>query len=56
MFADETRLRDEISDVYRAICSGETVPSNLQLERIQQLKAKVEEGEKRMEAVLNTKK
>jgi photosystem II stability/assembly factor-like uncharacterized protein len=56
MFADETRLRDEISDVYRAICSGETVPSNLQLERIQQLKARVEEGEKRMEAVLSVKK
>jgi photosystem II stability/assembly factor-like uncharacterized protein len=55
MFADETRLRDEITEVYRAVCSGETVPSNLQLERIQQLKARVEEAEKRMTSILSSK-
>jgi hypothetical protein len=55
MFADETRLRDEITDIYRAVCSGETVPSNLQLERIQQLKARVDEAEKRMTSILSSK-
>jgi hypothetical protein len=55
MFADETRLRDEITDVYRAVCSGETVPSNLQLERIQQLKARVDDAEKRMMTILAAK-
>jgi photosystem II stability/assembly factor-like uncharacterized protein len=55
MFADETRLRDEITDVYRAVCSGETVPSNLQLERIQQLKARVDEAEKKFAGIITAK-
>jgi photosystem II stability/assembly factor-like uncharacterized protein len=55
MFADETRLRDEITDVYRAVCSGETVPSNLQLERIQQLKARVDSAEKRFAGIITAK-
>lgn len=55
LFADETRLRDEITDVYRAVCSGETVPSNLQLERIQQLKGRVADAENKMAVILASK-
>jgi hypothetical protein len=47
MFADETRLRDEITDVYTAICFNESAPSNLQLQRIEQLKGRVKEAEAR---------
>jgi hypothetical protein len=37
VFADEKRLREDISDVYQALCTQEAAPSNLQLERIKVL-------------------
>jgi len=40
-FADEKRLRDDISDVYRAICGNESAPSNLQIEQVALLKQRV---------------
>lgn len=38
IFADEKRLREDISDVYQAVCNQEVRPSNLQMERINGLK------------------
>lgn len=46
-FADEKRLRDDISDVYRAICGNETAPSNLQLEQVEVLRKKVKDAAQR---------
>jgi photosystem II stability/assembly factor-like uncharacterized protein len=43
-FADEKRLRDDISDVYRAICGNESAPSNLQIEQVALLKQRVAEA------------
>lgn len=37
IFADEKRLREDISDVYQALCTQEAAPSNLQLERMKVL-------------------
>ena len=34
IFADETRLREDITEVYVAVCSNEQAPTNLQLERV----------------------
>jgi hypothetical protein len=42
MFADEKRLREEITQVYMAICLNEAGPSNLQLESIRSLTAQVD--------------
>lgn len=38
IFADEKRLREDISDVYQALCGQEARPSNLQVARIDGLK------------------
>jgi hypothetical protein len=38
IFVDEKRLREDISDVYQAVCNQEVRPSNLQIERINGLK------------------
>ena len=46
IFADEKKLREEISDVYGAIAGQEARPSNLQLERIPVLTEKVDKAEK----------
>lgn len=37
IFADEKKLREDISDVYVSICNQEIAPSNLQLDRIASL-------------------
>ena len=47
MFADETRLREDITQVYQAICFNEAGPSNLQLESIKTLSSRVEAAEKK---------
>ena len=47
IFADESRLREDITQVYLAICFNEAGPSNLQLESIKSLIKKVNEAEKK---------
>ena len=48
IFADEKKLREEISDVYGAVAGQEAAPSNLQLQRVTQLQEKeVKAGETR---------
>lgn len=44
MFADEKRLREDLSELYRAVCGGENAPSNLQIESAEALKAKINEA------------
>jgi photosystem II stability/assembly factor-like uncharacterized protein len=41
MFADEKKLREEITDVYAAVCTQEAPPSNLQVQRVSALKEQV---------------
>jgi photosystem II stability/assembly factor-like uncharacterized protein len=45
-FADEKRLREDISELYRAICGNETAPSNLQIEQVGILRQRVDDAEK----------
>jgi chromosome condensin MukBEF complex kleisin-like MukF subunit len=45
IFADEKKLREEISDVYGAVAGQEAPPSNLQLQRVTQLQDKVAKAE-----------
>jgi photosystem II stability/assembly factor-like uncharacterized protein len=45
LFADERKLREEISDVYGAVAGQEAAPSNLQLQRVTQLQDKVNKAE-----------
>ncbi|MFZ9588405.1 MAG: hypothetical protein ACO28V_01645, partial [Chitinophagaceae bacterium] len=47
IFADESRLREDITQVYLAICFNEAGPSNLQLESIKTLTKKVNDAEKK---------
>jgi photosystem II stability/assembly factor-like uncharacterized protein len=51
MFADETRLREDISALYQSICFSENAPSNLQLENLKQLRLKVEQAGVRLLAI-----
>jgi photosystem II stability/assembly factor-like uncharacterized protein len=41
MFADESRLREDITEVYSAVCFTEQAPGNLQLERVKFLRSEV---------------
>jgi hypothetical protein len=45
LFADEKKLREDITDVYAAICNQETPPSNLQIDRIQSLQQQLGEAQ-----------
>jgi photosystem II stability/assembly factor-like uncharacterized protein len=45
LFADEKKLREEITDVYAAVANQEARPSNLQMQRIAQLQQKVAKAE-----------
>lgn len=45
IFADEKKLREDITDVYAAICNQETPPSNLQVNRIQSLQQQLGEAQ-----------
>jgi len=51
MFADETRLREDITALYQAICFSENAPSNLQLENLKQLRSKVEQAGAKLAAI-----
>lgn len=53
IFADEKKLREDITDVYAAISNQETKPSNLQMERIQSLQEQFEDARK-VKAAINT--
>jgi hypothetical protein len=54
IFADEQRLRERISDVYIAVCSQESAPSNLQLQRVGVLKQEWQKADQ-SNAVLKNK-
>ncbi|MDP9230532.1 MAG: hypothetical protein M3O67_07660, partial [Bacteroidota bacterium] len=45
IFAEEKKLREEITDVYAAVAGQEAPPSNLQLQRVTQLQQKEEKAE-----------
>lgn len=47
IFADETRLREDITQVYGSVCNTEAVPNNLQLERVTSLHQKVNEADQK---------
>ncbi|MEI8279184.1 MAG: glycosyl hydrolase [Bacteroidota bacterium] len=53
IFADEKKLREEISAVYNSVCYQECKPSNLQLNRISVLKEEEKKGAENYKA-LNT--
>lgn len=44
IFADEKKLREEISDLYAAVTTTEAKPSNLQEQRVAQLQQKVDKA------------
>jgi hypothetical protein len=44
IFADENRLREDITEVYSAVCNNEQAPTNLQLDRVKELRRKVDEA------------
>lgn len=46
IFADEKKLREDITEVYGAVCNQETKPSNLQLERVKVLLQQLGDAEK----------
>jgi photosystem II stability/assembly factor-like uncharacterized protein len=46
IFADEKKLREDISDVYGSVAGSETRPSNLQIDRVKELQARVAKAEK----------
>jgi photosystem II stability/assembly factor-like uncharacterized protein len=45
IFADETRLREDITEVYASVANTEAAPNNLQLERVKELRNRVEHAE-----------
>ncbi|HYM21267.1 MAG TPA: glycosyl hydrolase [Candidatus Kapabacteria bacterium] len=45
VFADEKKLREDISDVYGAVAGQEARPSNLQIERVGSLRERVDKAE-----------
>jgi hypothetical protein len=45
VFADERKLREEISEVYGGVIGQEAAPSNLQVQRVKVLDKKVDEAE-----------
>ena len=47
IFADEERLREDITQVYSSICNTEAAPNNLQLERVKSLQQKVNEADQK---------
>jgi hypothetical protein len=51
IFADESRLREDITQVYVAICNNEAAPSNLQLASIKALQTRLEEAVKKFSQI-----
>ena len=54
IFADEEKLREQISDVYSAICYQEARPTNLQLERISQLQEEIRKARENYQKLSGT--
>ncbi len=46
IFADEKKLREDITDVYGSVAGSETRPSNLQIDRVKELQTRVAKAEK----------
>jgi hypothetical protein len=53
IFADESRLREDITQVYSSVCNTEAAPNNLQLERVKFLQQKVNEADQKNAAISN---
>jgi hypothetical protein len=53
MFADEQRLREHISEVYTSLCYQEARPTNLQIERVTQLKEELEKAKHSYESIVS---
>lgn len=51
VFADERKLREEITEVYGSIIGQEAPPSNLQVQRVKTLEGKVSEAEEAYDKV-----
>jgi hypothetical protein len=51
IFADESRLREDITQVYVAICNNEAAPSNLQLASIKSLDARLKDAIQTFESI-----
>ena len=51
LFADEKKLREDISEVYGAVCNNEQAPTNLQLERVAELRRLVDDASARSRAL-----
>jgi lipase chaperone LimK len=45
IFADEKRLREEITELYSKICSQESSPGNLQMENLKKLEKELEKAQ-----------
>jgi hypothetical protein len=52
IFADEKKLREEITDIYGAVCGQEAAPSNLQVQRVTVLQQQVKTKEQQNTAIL----
>ena len=52
IFADEKKLREEITDVYGAVCGQEAAPSNLQAQRVTVLQQQVKTKEQQKNTIL----
>lgn len=53
IFADERRLREEISETYVGLCYKESAPSNLEVQNVQRLQQKINETEKKKTDLIN---
>ena len=53
-FADEERIREQISELYSSVCYQEVKPSNLQEERIKGLEKEVAKAETKNEVITKT--
>ena len=51
IFADERKLREQISEVYGSVASNEARPTNLQIARVAGLRAEVEKAEQSYKAL-----
>ena len=51
MFADVKRLREDITEVYTAVCNNEQAPTNLQLDRVAELRRQVDAAAIRSQAL-----
>ena len=53
MFADIRRLREDISEVYVAVCSNESKPSNLQETRAKDLNEEIKKANDALTSLKN---